>query len=121
MLVLMLLEVGYVVPPVGFGRADNPLTAAPDSPQIVPVVWKHGFFYAICNNKSWTPRLETYYIVNYLFKYWELADTMFLVVKKKPLGASRRDYVARAGGRAARPRPGRSCSPVAPVGDGRMK
>lgn len=53
--------------------------------EIVPVVWKHGFFYAICNNKSWTPRLETYYIINYLFKYWELADTMFLVVKKKPL------------------------------------
>ncbi|KAK4702790.1 hypothetical protein P7C70_g3431, partial [Phenoliferia sp. Uapishka_3] len=34
---------------------------------------------------AWTPRLETYYIINYLFKYWELFDTVFLVVKKKPL------------------------------------
>lgn len=53
--------------------------------EIVPIVFKNGFFYAICDKRSWTPRLETYYIVNYLFKYWELADTLFLVVKKKPL------------------------------------
>lgn len=55
--------------------------------QIVPIIFKNGFFYAICDKRSWTPRLETYYIINYLFKYWELADTLFLVVKKKPLGA----------------------------------
>lgn len=54
--------------------------------QIVPIIIKNGFFYAICDKRSWTSRLETYYIVNYLFKYWELADTLFLVVKKKPLG-----------------------------------
>ena len=54
--------------------------------EIVPIMYHTGFFNAICNTKSWTPRLETYYIVNYLFKYWELADTLFLVVKKKPLG-----------------------------------
>ncbi|KAK9900406.1 ELO-domain-containing protein [Cystobasidium minutum MCA 4210] len=53
--------------------------------EIVPIIFKHGFFYAICDKRSWTPRLETYYIINYLFKYWELADTLFLVVKKKPL------------------------------------
>ena len=89
----------------------DPLNSSLHRPQIVPVVWKHGFFYAICNNKSWTPRLETYYIINYLFKYWELADTMFLVVKKKPLGGSSDDYVARASS------PGRKfggiCSPIA--------
>ena len=56
--------------------------------QIVPIIYTHGLFHAICNTKSWTSRLETYYIYNYLFKYWELLDTMFLVVKKKPLGES---------------------------------
>jgi len=53
--------------------------------EIVPIIINDGFFNAICNRSSWTPRLETYYMVNYLFKYWELADTLFLVVKKKPL------------------------------------
>ncbi|GAA6036923.1 hypothetical protein JCM8097_006356 [Rhodosporidiobolus ruineniae] len=53
--------------------------------EILPIVYKHGLFYAICNNDAWTPRMETYYIINYFFKYWELFDTVFLVVKKKPL------------------------------------
>lgn len=100
--------------------------------QIIPIVYKHGWFYAICNNDAWTPRLETYYIINYYVSFaflffmlaqrsetdsrfpsrtvqvyvsryrkrktrflvtdgvcgstdWELADTVFLVVKKKPL------------------------------------
>ncbi|GAA5904238.1 hypothetical protein JCM6882_003176 [Rhodosporidiobolus microsporus] len=53
--------------------------------EIVPIVWNHGLFYAICADEAWTPRMETYYIINYYFKYWELFDTVFLVVKKKPL------------------------------------
>ncbi|KWU45452.1 GNS1/SUR4 membrane protein [Rhodotorula sp. JG-1b] len=53
--------------------------------EIVPIIWKHGLFYAICADDAWTPRMETYYIFNYFFKYWELFDTGFLVVKKKPL------------------------------------
>lgn len=60
--------------------------------EIVPILYKNGLFYAICNYQSWTPRLETYYIINYLFKYWELADTVFLVVKKKPLGGYKVSY-----------------------------
>ncbi|GAA5919071.1 hypothetical protein JCM1841_003733 [Sporobolomyces salmonicolor] len=53
--------------------------------ELIPIIWNHGWFYAICNTAAWTPRLETLYIINYYFKYWELADTCFLVVKKKPL------------------------------------
>jgi len=53
--------------------------------EVVPMVINDGFFYSICNTQAWTPVLETCYIINYFFKYWELFDTVFLVVKKKPL------------------------------------
>jgi len=53
--------------------------------ELVPIIYNDGWFAAICADSSWTSRLETLYIANYYFKYWELADTMFLVVKKKPL------------------------------------
>ncbi|CEQ42123.1 SPOSA6832_03918 [Sporobolomyces salmonicolor] len=52
--------------------------------ELIPIIWNHGWFYAICNTAAWTPRLETLYIINY-YVHWELADTCFLVVKKKPL------------------------------------
>jgi len=42
-------------------------------------------FDTICNETSWTPRLEFYYMINYYFKYIELFDTVFLALKKKPL------------------------------------
>ncbi|PWN91452.1 GNS1/SUR4 membrane protein, partial [Acaromyces ingoldii] len=53
--------------------------------EIVPIWYHHGFFAAICAQSSWTPRMEQFYILNYMFKFWELIDTGFLVLKKKPL------------------------------------
>lgn len=53
--------------------------------QVAPIVFNHGFFYAICHVNAWTPELVTLYMINYYFKYWELADTCFLVAKKKSL------------------------------------
>ncbi|KAG8708407.1 hypothetical protein FRC08_018916 [Ceratobasidium sp. 394] len=53
--------------------------------EVLPILWKTGLFAAICADESWTPRLEFYYMINYYIKYVELADTVFLVLKKKPL------------------------------------
>jgi fatty acid elongase 3 len=39
----------------------------------------------MCDETSWTERLEFYYMINYYFKYIELFDTVFLALKKKPL------------------------------------
>jgi fatty acid elongase 3 len=72
--------------------------------EILPIYWQHGTFYALCNAKAWTEvsdipfsipptklsvcvqRMELYYIINYFIKYVELLDTVFLALKKKPLG-----------------------------------
>lgn len=53
--------------------------------EIIPIIRRGGMLYGICHEAAWTTRLETFYIINYYFKYWELLDTVFLVLKKKPL------------------------------------
>ena len=71
--------------------------------QLVPYLWKDGLFDTICGGGGWTGPLVTLYYVssqcrlerhaksandfqlNYLTKYLELLDTVFLVLKKKPL------------------------------------
>jgi fatty acid elongase 3 len=54
--------------------------------QVFPQLYHHGFLYSICNQRGWTQKLELLYYLNYLVKYWELIDTIFLVIKKKKLG-----------------------------------
>lgn len=53
--------------------------------QLVPTLWKNGLFDGVCGNSGWTQPLLVLYYLNYLTKYLELLDTVFLVLKKKPL------------------------------------
>ncbi|KAK9469224.1 GNS1/SUR4 family-domain-containing protein [Lipomyces arxii] len=53
--------------------------------QLFPILYRHGLFYAICNAGSWTQPIVTLYYLNYLTKYVEFIDTIFLFLKKKPL------------------------------------
>ncbi|KAI9682425.1 MAG: hypothetical protein M1829_000217 [Trizodia sp. TS-e1964] len=54
--------------------------------QLLPTLHRHGLFFAICNHDGgWTRPLVVLYYLNYLTKYVELIDTIFLFLKKKPL------------------------------------
>jgi len=56
--------------------------------EVYPLYRQNGTFWAMCDINMWTSRLEFYYMINYCFKYLELLDTVFLALKKKPLGLS---------------------------------
>ncbi|GIJ85275.1 hypothetical protein Asppvi_004131 [Aspergillus pseudoviridinutans] len=54
--------------------------------QLVPTLYRHGLFFTICDHEGgWTQPLIVLYYLNYLTKYLELLDTVFLFLKKKPL------------------------------------
>ncbi|KAK5211220.1 Fatty acyl-CoA elongase/Polyunsaturated fatty acid specific elongation enzyme [Exophiala xenobiotica] len=53
--------------------------------QLIPALWKNGLYDGICGSTGWSQKLLVLYYLNYLTKYLELLDTMFLVLKKKPL------------------------------------
>ncbi|KAK3685403.1 GNS1/SUR4 family protein [Podospora appendiculata] len=54
--------------------------------QLVPILRAKGTLYAICDKRGgWTQPFVVLYYLNYLTKYLELLDTVFLILKKKPL------------------------------------
>lgn len=53
--------------------------------ELIPGLWKNGLFDGICGSTGWSQNLMVLYYLNYLTKYLELLDTVFLVLKKKPL------------------------------------
>jgi hypothetical protein len=54
--------------------------------ELIPL-WKGGLWYSICTSEIFPNyyKLELLYYINYLFKYYELLDTVFLILSKKNL------------------------------------
>ncbi|KAJ1679541.1 Fatty acyl-CoA elongase/Polyunsaturated fatty acid specific elongation enzyme, partial [Spiromyces aspiralis] len=52
--------------------------------ELLPVWRLHGIVPALCHPDSWSPRLVFLHYLNYLTKWYEFVDTLFLVLKKKP-------------------------------------
>ena len=51
--------------------------------QLIPALWRNGLYDGVCG--GWSQNLLVLYYLNYLTKYVELLDTVFLVLRKKPL------------------------------------
>jgi len=52
---------------------------------IFQIIFKYGFINAVCAAEAYTQKLEFLYYCNYLVKYYEFIDTVFLALKKKKL------------------------------------
>lgn len=50
----------------------------------IPIIFRYGLHNSICEFRLYFDA-EMFHIINYYFKYWEFADTLFLVLKKKKL------------------------------------
>lgn len=53
--------------------------------EIIPALRKDSLFEAVCGTDIFNGRLEIFFYINYLFKVWELFDTVLLVLKGSPL------------------------------------
>eukprot|EP01117_Protostelium_nocturnum_P002035 TRINITY_DN12689_c0_g2_i1.p1 TRINITY_DN12689_c0_g2~~TRINITY_DN12689_c0_g2_i1.p1 ORF type:complete len:283 (-),score=51.18 TRINITY_DN12689_c0_g2_i1:77-925(-) len=53
--------------------------------QLIPIWATKGFYASVCHLDTWSQKLEFLYYINYLIKYYELLDTVLLVLKKRPL------------------------------------
>ena len=53
--------------------------------QILPMFKQNILYDGICGEAGWSQQLLVLYYMNYLIKYLELFDTVFLVLQKKPL------------------------------------
>ncbi|KAI9218299.1 ELO family [Blastocladiella britannica] len=52
---------------------------------IAPVLLKEGIFFALCSPTMYTKELQVIYYLNYLTKYFEFIDTLFLVANGSKL------------------------------------